>query len=444
LALTVKERRAFSTMRLLIVSWYFPPANDVAALRIGKLAEFMAGRGHDVWVLTGARSHPDPSLLISIAPERIVRTSWFDVQQLRFHGTRAKTPNVRATGTGRLTRKSNRLKDAINAAYMHSVQIPDRQIGWVPYLNRAGRTLLARETFDLIYASGPPFSAFVAARSLSRQSRVPWVAEYRDGWSRYVYNPKPRWREALDERLENAVTPTASAIVTVSEPWAEYYRSRFGLPTAAIYNGFDAENLLPVTVRTPAPAEALDIAYLGVLYNGLRDPSILYIALKRSGLSPKDVRVSYYGPKPADVYPLAEHFGVSEFVSVHQPVSYQKSLRIQRESDVLLLLQSPDDPRNVPAKVFEYLASCRPILGLGLDGGIPAKLIRERGAGLYVTDPDAVAAQLKRWVAEKKNKGILHDLPASTYAGLSRSEQFLRLDDFLSSVENGITARSTP
>jgi hypothetical protein len=35
-------------MKILILSWYFPPANDIAALRIGKLAEHLRDAGDDV------------------------------------------------------------------------------------------------------------------------------------------------------------------------------------------------------------------------------------------------------------------------------------------------------------------------------------------------------------------------------------------------------------
>ena len=433
-------------MRILILSWYFPPANDVAALRVGKLAEYLQASGHDVFVLTGSREHPDQSLPQPLPSARVQRTAWFDVQRLRFHSAnRERRDTVRVSAPARgadigTSSKRRSITQSLNNAYMNVMQVPDRQVGWLPFLLRAGRSVLGQQRADFIYASGPPFSAFLAARSLSRQFSIPWIAEYRDGWSRYVYNPKPRWRQAVDERIENYVSPTASGIVTVSEPWADYYRARFRLPTAAIYNGFDPENLLPPSPRVQSPSDPIVISYMGALYQGLRDPSVLYDALKRSALTPKDVRIFYYGPRPADVYPLAAKFGVSEFVVLHQPVPYQKSLEIQRESDVLLLLQSPADPRNVPAKVFEYLASCRPILGLGLDDGTPAKLIRERNAGFYVSEADAVAAQLKRWVAEKRKTGVLPNLPPSTYAGLSRIEQLHRLDDFLSSLEK----RSSP
>jgi glycosyltransferase involved in cell wall biosynthesis len=433
-------------MRILLVSWYFPPANDVAALRVGKLADYLESSGHEVWVLTGAREHADESLAVALPPERILRVPWFDVQRLRFHGGHKTRDAAPAKAGGELkpaAARKRRFTDAINDTYMLLVQIPDRQIGWLPFLKRAGTRLLKERPFDLIYASGPPFTAFLAARALAKRFSIPWVAEYRDGWSRYVYTPKPEWRQAIDEAIETRVAPGAAAIVTVSEPWADFYRARFKHPTLAVYNGFDPENIPPAPKREARPEEPLAIVYLGALYQGLRDPSVLYQAIARSGLTPADIRVQYYGPSPRDVFPLAEKYGVAPLVKLMSRVPYARSLEIQREADVLLLLQSPHDPRNVPAKVFEYLASCRPILGLGLDDGIPARLIRERGAGFYVSDPDKVAAQLNRWVAEKKSTGMIADLPDKVHAGLSRAEQFARLTDFLHELAPASTASSS-
>jgi hypothetical protein len=182
------------------------------------------------------------------------------------------------------------------------------------------------------------------------------------------------------------------------------------------------------------PEQPLTVTYVGALYRTLRDPSVLYEAIKRAGLTPKDIQVSFYGSNPADIYPLVDKFDVADFVIVKDRVPYKKSLEIQRDSDVLLLLQSPKDPRNVPAKIFEYLASRRPILGLGLDEGIPAKLIRERQAGLYHTDAEAVAQQLKAWLAQKRATGFIPNLPPRVHSGLSRAEQLEHLAEMLRSA----------
>src|SRR5579871_6034973 len=70
-------------MNILLISWYFPPVNDVAALRTGALADFLTRRGHNVFVLTAARQGNDESLTIPLPPERVIRTDWFDIDHLR-------------------------------------------------------------------------------------------------------------------------------------------------------------------------------------------------------------------------------------------------------------------------------------------------------------------------------------------------------------------------
>jgi glycosyltransferase involved in cell wall biosynthesis len=415
-------------MKILLIFWYFPPLNDVGAIRASKMAEFLHDAGHTVHVLTAARQSNDTSLTTTLPEDHITRTSWYNVDHI---GVRLRR---RDNAAAESASPKGRLWAFASEQFRHLIRMPDQQVGWLPFLHRAGKAILEQDSFDLIYASGPPFTAFLGAHSLARSFNLPWVAGYRDGWSRDVYERKPQWRHAIDELLENRTVRTAAGIVTVSEPWAEYYMARFQKPSITIYNGFDPVNSLDHLKAEPARNSALTIAYFGIMYEGLRDPSTLYEAIRLSGLRPTDVQVLYYGPKRSDILPLAKTFGMTDYVSVRDRVSYSESLKIQRMSDVLLLLQSPADPRNVPAKTFEYFAALRPILGLGLDEGIPARLVRERNAGIYITDAQAVAKQLKRWLEEKRRSGTVADLPECSREGLSRIDQLHQFESFLSSL----------
>jgi hypothetical protein len=176
--------------------------------------------------------------------------------------------------------------------------------------------------------------------------------------------------------------------------------------------------------------EPLSISYLGVLYGGIRNPSPLYHAIRLSSLSPRDIRLKFYGAPPQEVLPLATSLGVADFVDVMPRVSFQESISVQRQSDVLLLLQSSEDERNVPAKLFEYFAARRPILGIGLDSGVPARLIRNRNAGYYGSDPDGIARQLRAWIGEKRASGI-PNTPELALQGLARKDQLKNLEEFL-------------
>jgi len=419
-------------MQILLISWYFPPGNDVAALRTGAMAEYLEKAGHVVHVLTADRDHADASLAVPLPESRVTRTRWFDVDHRRI------LPRLeldQAGGAFRTVskRKAGRLRSELAAFYYNLIHTPDRQVGWLPYAIAAGKRIISRQDIDLIYASAPPFTGYLAARALGRRFNIPWIAEYRDGWSRYFYVPRPGWRQWIDEKVENRTLAGAAGIVAVTESWADYYRSRYGKPTIAVPNGFDSQTLASGTFGLH-PGEPVVITYMGVLYQGLRDPSPLYQAIAQSGLEPRDLQVHYYGPSEDEVMPLARLHGVGGFVRVMPRVAFSESVEIQRTSDVLLLLQSPADPRNVPAKLFEYFAARRPILGVGLDIGEPARLINERQAGFYRSDPAAMAERLRAWVDEKRRTAMVAPPPAGSVAGLSRNEQFAKLEEFVTNV----------
>jgi glycosyltransferase involved in cell wall biosynthesis len=417
-------------MNILFISWFFPPANDVAALRTGAVARYLLDAGHKVHVLTALREHPDRSLAVPIPEEMISRTAWFDIDKFRMASPPVAESSPKGAGSAKAAKAGfPRLSDfRINLTH-----IPDRQIGWLKSCLREGRRIIRENKIDLILASAPPFTGHLAAKSLGRQFGIPWIAEYRDGWSRYAYTPRQSWRQMLDVWMENRTAKTASGIIAVSEPWADYYRKRFGRPTQTIYNGYDEDSILERSADADSGKQPLTLVHVGWLYGGLRDPSALYQAILKSGLSPNDLRVVYFGPAKADVVPLAERHGVLPFIDLKERVPHGNSLQIQRDSDILLLLQYPEDARNVPAKLFEYFAAQRPILGIGVDSGVPAQLICERGAGIYSSDPERIQDALRRWSEEKKRNGFIPDIPVAARAGLARVHQLEKLEKFLRS-----------
>jgi len=433
-------------VRILIFAWYFPPANTMGALRIGKLAKYLHGAGHDIRVVC-AKDVPFPQTLpVEIPAELIHYTKWLDVNGLpravtrlrnRLRGTGdaaagrpALTPPAAAlqarSGGGGLLRGASRL-------YTSLLNRPDSQIGWLPYAVAAGKRILAHWRPDMIFASAPPFTVLLAGGHLARRFGIPWIAEYRDRWVEDPYTEQSSFGRWVDTRFENIVVRDVAGIVTVSEPWAADYRRRFGRPVEVVYNGFDPNDF---PAELPAPdrdAERLEILYAGTIYPDRRDPTPLFRALKLLGPDARHVRISFYGPTPDLVQAIVAREGVAPFVAIHGSVTYARSLALQAAADVLLLMQwnDPKEAGNVPGKLFEYLAARRPILGLGLTTGVPARFLRERQAGVLLNDPAAIAEQLRRWIAEKRAAGSIALLPSSVRDGLSRSEQFARLASFV-------------
>jgi glycosyltransferase involved in cell wall biosynthesis len=89
-----------------------------------------------------------------------------------------------------------------------------------------------------------------------------------------------------------------------------------------------------------------------------------------------------------------ESLGLGDRVELIDYVPRRRSLELQRESDVLLLLipEAGGRGRGVfSGKVFEYLAAERPILAEVPPDGAAAELLRETGAGIVVPPGDVAA-----------------------------------------------------
>ncbi len=179
----------------------------------------------------------------------------------------------------------------------------------------------------------------LAGQELSKGFDLPLVVEFRDRWTDDPYSPPLFWRRWRNRRAERALIDQASALVTVSEPWAADYRARYEKPTAVIYNGYDAEFCADGPFDGAVGSPGLEIVYTGGIYPGYRDPSPLFAAMKRLDDQGLSCRMIFHGTWPSTVAPLAAAQGVSHLVEVGEVLAHEAALKRQCESDILVLMQ---------------------------------------------------------------------------------------------------------
>ena len=210
---TPEAEWAVALVRILVITWYFPPASTIAAVRLGRLAQHLLERGHDVRVVCPQEINPGDSygpLANYISEDRVERTRWADVNAFPrgvaklLRGLRKPDPDTTASEAGtpsdtqgqETARKPSllrRLLSGLGSAYALVLNWPDGMIGWLPYCLAAGRRLAKGWKPDLIFASGPPFTVLLVGFGLSKLIGVPWVVEFRDRWSDDPYYPPPGW-----------------------------------------------------------------------------------------------------------------------------------------------------------------------------------------------------------------------------------------------------------
>src|SRR3546814_18276617 len=82
------------------MSWYFPPSNPFAAVRLGKLAKCLTRFGHDVRVLTADGVPYAATLPVEIPQARVYGTHWTDINAYPSRAKRAIRRLLGRSGTG--------------------------------------------------------------------------------------------------------------------------------------------------------------------------------------------------------------------------------------------------------------------------------------------------------------------------------------------------------
>jgi glycosyltransferase involved in cell wall biosynthesis len=417
-------------MRILIVSYFFPPFNQVGAVRVGKYAKYLHRMGHEVRVLTCKDLPLSPSLQVELEQAAIERTSWLDVNWpvsavLGRKRVQAKGFEVSGNGRGWLGLARRLYRDLIH--------FPDAQIGWYPYARKRGMQICRSWRPDVIYASALPMTALMVASALARRYQVPWIAEFRDLWADNHNRDVPTWRCQLEQRLERRVVSSASGLVTVSEPLAKTLSNVYPkLPMLTLPNGFDHEDFSRPLIKREElfRVESLNLLYTGMIYPERYDLATFFQALVRAG---PQIHVHFFGRYIGVAEQQAAVAGVAERTHCYEPVSYDRSIALQRSADILLIFLWNDSGQKgiYTGKLFEYLAARRPILAIGGRDSAPARLILERNAGLVSENPVEIASWLGEQLRLKAESNEIPMLPPEVAHGFERAEQVRALVDFI-------------
>lgn len=382
--------------KVLIVCFNFPPYNVAGSLRLGKIAKYFEEYGLDIKVLHAK----DPSYLmdlsVEISKKNVHAVEYFDVNSIpKLFFNQKESKEFMNTAVEALS-KWQKIKVKLAYIFKMFAHFPDSRIGWIFSGFKEGKKIIDEWNPNLLYISALPASTAILGYRLAKYKNIPFILEYRDLWTLNHYYYYPKWRKYLEKKIEKRINQSAELLVTVSEPLARDLRKNFDTETYVSINGIDTDTLAEkhnLELCNEFSEDYFNVVYTGGMYNGKRDPSMLFKAIRKynnSGLLKKQIRVYFYGTGQKWVQQLADSLDISSFVFCKGSVSYVKSVEVQHRADALLLLlwDSPLEEGVFTGKLFEYIPTNNPIIAIGPPSNVGIKLIEREKMGFGTNNQD--------------------------------------------------------
>ncbi len=414
-------------MKVLLVTRHFPPGGGGGVQRPLKFASHLPALGIETHVLAPDVPGAEDAEL------ELPTQAW--IHRVRYVGPRSGRPSEQLVAKQGLSRVGTQA-----ALLGRRLLVPDENVPWSTIATPFAIRLVRREGIDVVLTTSPPPSLHLLGATVKRTTGAAWVADLRDPLTSHPHrrgyeSRLARVKESTVGGVGRLVASQADAIVAASEPIAEEMRALEPKgKVVTIANGCDFDDFAGLEHHT---SDRLRITHAGH-FHGKRDPRPFLRALAESGLD--DVVVRFAGDFRVADREYAEALGLGDRVELLGEVSRRRSLELQRDSDVLLLLIPESGGRGkdvLTGKIYEYLAAERPILAAVPPDGAAAQLVREAGAGVVVPSDDveglrdALLDLHRQW-----QEGRLDGTPLSPEwrARLSRGSRVEELADVLRSV----------
>ena len=366
-------------MKLLLVTLYFPPAGGGGVQRPLKFASHLPALGVETHVL----APDDPKWVHEDADLPLPTQAW--VHRARYVGPRGR--RIADEQHGRTGMELALLRAS---SIGRRLLVPDENVTWNARAIPKAISIARQEGIDVVLTTSPPGSVHLVGAAVKRATGAKWVADLRDSLALHAHRSSEgvgaRAKQKARAGIAHLVARQADAIVTAAEAITVETQ---GLsprgPVVTIPNGCDFDDFAGLTYTR---GDRFRLTHAGSFF-GKRDPKPFLQALAASGLD--DVTVRFLGDfRPGD-REFMESLGLADRVELIEHVPRRESLRLQRDSDALLLLIPDAGGRGrgvLSGKVFEYLAAERPVLAVVPPDGAAAQLVRDTGAGVVAAPED--------------------------------------------------------
>ena len=391
--------------RVLIISYYWPPTGGSGVQRWVKFAKYLPSEGWQPVIYTPQNPEQlavDESLTAEIPTEaEIIKTRIVEPYEIY----------------KKLLRKSGHSKEAVevnpvnaqNKSFLQKAAMwvrgnlfrPDPRCLWIGPSVRFLKKYLQEHPVDLIVSTGPPQSMHLIGRRLAKETGLPWIADFRDPWTKIFYFKHlsmTRATEKWHEKMEKKVLDEASVVVAVSPLVQQEFQQMTQTPVELITNGFDECDFDGERYREAegGPDREFCITHTG-LFAADGNPTVLWDVLADKCASDevfrKALKIKLIGKTDDSILTALREAGLERVVEDMGYQPHAVAVDEQRKASLLILplRKEPEYKAVLPGKLFEYLASWRPVLGIGQPDGAMSIILNTTKTGLVLDWEDKMS-----------------------------------------------------
>lgn len=355
-------------MKIVIVAPYSPRWNNIASVRWEKFAKYLS-KNHSVHLVTSCFPDKQSFRNFDVGQAKLVE---IPLKYFRYN-PHVAFGNTLAGGQTILSKLVHKIKAEIRPVLEHFLPISSGGMlfhDYRAYVTELNKIISDSKRTILVTTYDPWFSLKLGELFKKRFAKsVLWIADFRDpsfNIHESVLTKLPVFRYAT-----RRILTMSDGVLVVTKKMVEDYERICGDKVFLLPNGYDGEPLLESGAKSSC--ESLKIVYTGSFHPGTRELTwfvfaLLYLKERERKVYSK-LRFTYAGKDYNYVQRLFQKFSLLDILENRGFVSRDEALKLQAESDILLLIAyTGDDPQEGSSirtgKVYEYLASGKPILAI--------------------------------------------------------------------------------
>lgn len=384
------------SQQLLIIAYYWPPAGGPGVQRWLGFTKHLPALGYEVTVVVPKDAHYpvlDLSLLEALPQGiQVIQVPIKEPSRVASLLSRKRTNQLQK---GIINKRPSSLQNVL-LWLRGNLFIPDARVGWKPAVLRALQAYCTENKNFTLITTGPPHSVHLIGAALKKAHKsIKWLADFRDPWTTIGYHKELKlsaFARKKHEQLEHNILTTADALIVTSPQTATEFATKTTRPIHTITNGYD----IAVNTSDAQPAGAFTLAHVGTLLAN-RNPQVLWRVLsklvKKEPHFATDFKLILAGNIGDEIRQAIAQNGLSDFTINKGYVSHKQATAIMFTSQLLLLIEinSEDTKAIIAGKIFEYLASGRPIVAIGPQDAAIASIIERNNAGAFFNYEDEIA-----------------------------------------------------